>query len=227
MSRRSDQRREAVFTVYQHDLTGRPLHDLFDQDAAMFTRSLAHATTDHQDEFVQVCLDGFAVTEDNQAKAQAAIDRGDTVAAVLADTTLAAQGLSQDGTETCVMASDVTNPQLAPAVLQAPVGQWTVAGVTDPTNGNVAVFIRPNKREPLTLDDPTVVQTITTTLQDDATAAAQQALSGEATKMLVSAKVDVNPQYGSWDPEDQALIVAPAVPTQKAAPTTLPVFTGQ
>jgi len=51
MSRRSDQRREAVFTVYQHDLTGRPLHDLFDQDAAMFTRSLAHATTDHQDEF--------------------------------------------------------------------------------------------------------------------------------------------------------------------------------
>lgn len=50
MSRRSDQRREAVFTVYQHDLTGRPLHDLFEQDAAMFTRSLAHATTDHQDE---------------------------------------------------------------------------------------------------------------------------------------------------------------------------------
>jgi N utilization substance protein B len=51
MSRRSDQRREAVFTVYQHDLTGRPLHDLFERDAAMFTRSLAHATTDHQAEF--------------------------------------------------------------------------------------------------------------------------------------------------------------------------------
>jgi N utilization substance protein B len=51
MSRRSDQRRAAVFTVYQHDLTGRPLHDLFERDAAMFTRSLAHATTDFQDEF--------------------------------------------------------------------------------------------------------------------------------------------------------------------------------
>lgn len=50
MSRRSDQRRDAVFTVYQHDLTGRPLHELFDRDAAMFTRSLAHATTDHQEE---------------------------------------------------------------------------------------------------------------------------------------------------------------------------------
>lgn len=51
MSRRSDQRRAAVFTVYQHDLTGRPLHELFERDAAMFTRSLAHATTDFQDEF--------------------------------------------------------------------------------------------------------------------------------------------------------------------------------
>lgn len=50
MSRRSDQRRAAVFTVYQHDLTGRPLHELFERDAAMFTRSLAHATTDFQEE---------------------------------------------------------------------------------------------------------------------------------------------------------------------------------
>ncbi|EHN11296.1 Transcription termination protein NusB [Patulibacter medicamentivorans] len=50
MSRRSEQRREAVFTVYQHDLTGRPLHELFEQGTAMFTRSLAHATTDHQEE---------------------------------------------------------------------------------------------------------------------------------------------------------------------------------
>jgi N utilization substance protein B len=51
MSRRTEQRRAAVFTVYQHDLTGRPLHELFERDAAMFTRSLAHATTDFQDEF--------------------------------------------------------------------------------------------------------------------------------------------------------------------------------
>jgi len=50
MSRRTEQRREAVFAVYQHDLTGRPLHELFDRQTAMFTRSLAHATTDHQDE---------------------------------------------------------------------------------------------------------------------------------------------------------------------------------
>ncbi len=48
--RRSDQRRAAVFALYQHDLTGRPLDDVFERDAAVFTRALAHATTDHQEE---------------------------------------------------------------------------------------------------------------------------------------------------------------------------------
>ena len=50
MSRRSDQRRAAVFALYQHELTGRPLDDVFERDAAGFTRALAHATSDHQDE---------------------------------------------------------------------------------------------------------------------------------------------------------------------------------
>ena len=50
MSRRSDQRRAAVFALYQHELTGRSLDDLFERDAAGFTRALAHATSDHQEE---------------------------------------------------------------------------------------------------------------------------------------------------------------------------------
>ena len=50
MSRRTDQRRAAVFALYQHELTDRPLDDLFERDAAGFTRALAHATADHQDE---------------------------------------------------------------------------------------------------------------------------------------------------------------------------------
>jgi len=50
MSRRSDQRRAAVFALYQHELTGRSLDDLFERDAAGFTRALAHATSDNQDE---------------------------------------------------------------------------------------------------------------------------------------------------------------------------------
>jgi N utilization substance protein B len=45
--RRSDQRRAAVFALYQHQLTGRPLDDVFERDAAPFTRALAHATADN------------------------------------------------------------------------------------------------------------------------------------------------------------------------------------
>jgi N utilization substance protein B len=50
MSRRSDQRRAAVFALYQHELTGRSLDDVFERDAAGFTRALAHATADNQEE---------------------------------------------------------------------------------------------------------------------------------------------------------------------------------
>ena len=50
MSRRSDQRRAAVFALYQHELTGRPLDDVFERDAETFTRALAHATADHAEE---------------------------------------------------------------------------------------------------------------------------------------------------------------------------------
>ncbi|MBI5309775.1 MAG: transcription antitermination factor NusB [Actinobacteria bacterium] len=39
--RRSDQRRLAVFALYQNDLTGRELDDLFERDTTEFTRRLA------------------------------------------------------------------------------------------------------------------------------------------------------------------------------------------
>jgi transcription antitermination protein NusB len=54
VSRRSDHRRAAVFALYQHDLTGVPLDDAFERDAASFTRSLAHATSDYQAELDEV-----------------------------------------------------------------------------------------------------------------------------------------------------------------------------
>jgi transcription antitermination protein NusB len=44
--RRSEQRRAAVFALYQHDLTGRPLDDAFAPADGPFTRALAHATAD-------------------------------------------------------------------------------------------------------------------------------------------------------------------------------------
>jgi N utilization substance protein B len=48
--RRSDQRRAAVFALYQHDLTGRPLDDVFERDDGPFTRALAQATAEHAPE---------------------------------------------------------------------------------------------------------------------------------------------------------------------------------
>ncbi len=51
MARRSDQRREAVFALYQHDLTGRPLAETLPRDAAPFTRALAEAALARQSEF--------------------------------------------------------------------------------------------------------------------------------------------------------------------------------
>jgi N utilization substance protein B len=42
--KRSDQRRLAVFALYQNDLTGRELDDLFEKDTPEFTRELAEQT---------------------------------------------------------------------------------------------------------------------------------------------------------------------------------------
>ncbi|MEN0015798.1 MAG: transcription antitermination protein NusB [Solirubrobacteraceae bacterium] len=50
MSRRSEQRRDAVFAVYQSDLTNRELSEVLDRRATAFTRSLAHATVDRAPE---------------------------------------------------------------------------------------------------------------------------------------------------------------------------------
>ena len=50
MSRRSEQRRAAVFALYQHEVANRPLEDSFERDASSFTRALAHATEDNQEE---------------------------------------------------------------------------------------------------------------------------------------------------------------------------------
>jgi transcription antitermination protein NusB len=47
MSRRSDQRRAAVFALYQHDLTGREVDAVLDRDASTFTRALTYAADDY------------------------------------------------------------------------------------------------------------------------------------------------------------------------------------
>jgi transcription antitermination protein NusB len=48
--RRRDQRRAAIFALYQQDVTRRPLAELFPPDARPFTTALAHAVEDRRDE---------------------------------------------------------------------------------------------------------------------------------------------------------------------------------
>lgn len=47
--KRSDQRKQAVFALYQHDLTGRALEDVFESDTTEFARALAVETLDERD----------------------------------------------------------------------------------------------------------------------------------------------------------------------------------
>ena len=51
--KRSDQRRDAVFALYQHEVTGRPLEELL-EDAKPFSRELATAVEENKPE-----LDGL------------------------------------------------------------------------------------------------------------------------------------------------------------------------
>jgi N utilization substance protein B len=48
--RRRDQRRDAVFALYQHEVTGRPLEELL-ADAKPFTRELAEAVDARREEY--------------------------------------------------------------------------------------------------------------------------------------------------------------------------------
>lgn len=55
--RRSEQRRAAVWALYQSDLLGRPLDEVFPRDAHGFTRALALLTQDRRAEIDQLIAD--------------------------------------------------------------------------------------------------------------------------------------------------------------------------
>jgi N utilization substance protein B len=50
MARRSEQRRAAVWALYQSDLLGRPLEETFPRDTHAFTRALAELVQAHREE---------------------------------------------------------------------------------------------------------------------------------------------------------------------------------
>lgn len=60
--RRTEQRRAAVWALYQSDLLGRPLEETFPGDVHAFTRSLAYAVREHQpelDELIRAYSSGW------------------------------------------------------------------------------------------------------------------------------------------------------------------------
>ena len=62
--RRSDQRRAAVFALYQSDLRGHPLDDTFPRDVHTFTRALAELVQAHQaelDELISTYASGWSL----------------------------------------------------------------------------------------------------------------------------------------------------------------------
>jgi N utilization substance protein B len=62
--RREEQRRAAVFALYQHDLTGRALEETLPRDASAFTRELAERTaerTEQLDELIERHAEGWTV----------------------------------------------------------------------------------------------------------------------------------------------------------------------
>jgi len=64
VARRSEQRRAAVFALYQHDVTGRPLSETLSRDAPLFTRALAHAAEDYapdMDAIISRLAEGWTV----------------------------------------------------------------------------------------------------------------------------------------------------------------------
>ncbi len=62
--RRTEQRRAAVWALYQSDLLGRPLEETFPRDAHAFTRALAGLVREHQpelDELIRTHATGWSL----------------------------------------------------------------------------------------------------------------------------------------------------------------------
>ncbi len=125
MSRRSEQRRDAVFAVYQHDLTSRELSDVLDRKATQFTRSLAHATVDRMPE-LDAIIGGYAEgwTFDRIAPLEKAVLRVALLEmlhpdAAIGDTPIAPEGAIDEAVEIAKVYSAGKAPSFVNGILSA------------------------------------------------------------------------------------------------------------
>jgi N utilization substance protein B len=125
MSRRSDQRRAAVFALYQHDVTGRELDAVFERDASTFTRALAYAAQDYVDDLdarIERHAKGWSV--DRIAPLEKAIMRIALLEmlhpdAAPADTPIPAEGAIDEAVETAKTFCGADAPKFVNGILAA------------------------------------------------------------------------------------------------------------
>jgi N utilization substance protein B len=125
LSRRRDQRRAAVFALYQHELTGRELDDLFERDASAFTRALAYAADDyHEDLDARIERHAKGWTLDRIAPLEKAIMRIALLEivhpdAAPADTPIPAEGAIDEAVETAKTFCGADAPGFVNGILAA------------------------------------------------------------------------------------------------------------
>ena len=125
MPRRSDQRRAAVFALYQHDVTGRELDDIFERDASTFTRALAYAAQDYANDLdALIARHAKGWTLDRIAPLEKSIMRVALVEmvhpdAIPADTPIPAEGAISEAVETAKTFCGADAPGFVNGVLAA------------------------------------------------------------------------------------------------------------
>jgi N utilization substance protein B len=125
VSRRSDQRRSAAFALYEHDVTGKELDDVYERDASEFTRALAYAAQDYTpdlDELIARHSEGWSI--DRIAPLERAIMRVALVEilhpdAIPADTPIPAEGAIDEAVETAKTFCGAQAPGFVNGVLAA------------------------------------------------------------------------------------------------------------
>jgi transcription antitermination protein NusB len=125
MSRRSDQRRAAVFALYQHDVTGRELDAVFEQDASTFTRALAYAAQDYAEDLdARIERHAIGWSVDRIAPLEKAIMRVALLEmlhpdAAPADTPIPAEGAIDEAVETAKTFCGADAPKFVNGILGA------------------------------------------------------------------------------------------------------------
>ena len=125
MSRRSDQRRAAAFALYEHNVTGKELDDVFERNASEFTRALAYAAQDYApdlDSMIARHSEGWAI--DRIAPLERAIMQIALVEmlhpdAIPADTPIPAEGAIDEAVETAKTFCGAQAPAFVNGVLAA------------------------------------------------------------------------------------------------------------